>query len=188
MKIIYILLLAIGRAELSGAMLFAAPSGQAPRDASSTNSAKPNAGATAEGSKAKPPANKNGQREQGSSGAQPKSQDSMRHQALSREGKVEIVRPAQHLLAERRMTANSGKGLRKPMQMQPASDQKGKPGLIAASNLGRAPRSFRAIQPNTQLLGTVAHRGANPPAISGAATARHVDTAALNGALVRRKP
>lgn len=188
MKAAWTILLAIGCPALGGAMCHAAPSGQAPTKASSPISAKPNADTASEGSQAKPPAGKNGQRERQSSRAPTKNEESMGRQALSRKSGVEAVRPTQHLSVKGRRTMGSSLRPQQLRQLRSARDQKGIPIQISPSVAVPATRSFRAIRSSTQLLGTVPHRGVNPPAISGAATVHHLDNSGINGVQVHRKP
>lgn len=51
-----------------------------------------------------------------------------------------------------------------------------------------SPNGRGTLQQNTQQLGAVPHRGANPPAISGAAHGHRLESATIDGARVHRKP
>jgi hypothetical protein len=187
MKTICMVLLAIGGATLSGEAFCAAPSGQTTRGASSAISAKPNADATARDSRATP-ADENDRREKRLSTAQLKGRDSISSQSLNQMSQRETVHRSQHPLVESRMTAKNDRGPQQLSQLQPAGVQKGIPMHISASNARLATRPFRANRPNTQLLGNLSHRGINPPAISGSATAHRLDNAAINGSEVHHKP
>ncbi len=172
---------------MSGGTLYAAQSGQMPREASSATGAKSNQHPPAQSSGAKS-ADKNGQREQGLFIAQPKGGDSTRRQFLRGVSRRAPARPVEHPLVGTRMTAENGQDSQESRPLQSANAQKGPPLQIAAPNAGPATRSFHAIRPNTQILGAVPHRGANPPTISGAATVHRLNSAEINGALVYRKP
>lgn len=188
MKTTWVILLAIDWAALSGGTVYAALSGQTPREASSAISAKPNADATPEESIAKPSADRSARGVQQISRAQAKSTDSIRHHALSRGSRVEAVRPAQRLSVERRATLDNGQGPQQFRQLQSANVKKGIPMQVAPSGAVPAKRSFRTIRLSTQLLVTVPHRGVNPPVISGAATIHRMESAAINGAQVHHNP
>jgi hypothetical protein len=63
-------------------------------------------------------------------------------------------------------------------------------GLVPVAAIGKAKDKWQngAIRPVTQSLGSVRHRGANPPAIGGAASAGRMDNARINGTGMHRKP
>lgn len=187
MKIIWTLLLAIGGAALSGKM-HAVPPSQTVREASSVVSAATNGG-TAKGSKAGLLAGKNAQGAEPLSRTQVADANSIKHHALNRGNQIKAVRPAQHPSVKRRTTADmSHQGMQQVRQVPPTNVHKGPPMQIAASHIGPTSPSFRSIRPNTQLVGAASHRGINSPAISGAAMRHQLNTGAIDGSGIHRKP
>ena len=171
MKIVQMILIVIGSVVLTIAESYAASPNSEAQQAPSASSARPNADSTSRITKAAAMDEKS-QREQNHVKMQANGKLSIKDRALDREGE-------RH--AANRVTQENGK-IRPAGPAQFANTQKGVPHAIQAS------RSFAPNRSSIRPLATMAHRGANPPAVGGAVSTNRVRAMAIDGTRVQRKP
>lgn len=169
MKSVRIFLIVISLAAPTiGESCAASPNGEA-QQAPSAISARPNADSTSQRTKTAATHEKS-QRERKHAKMQAEGKLSIKDRALGREGQ----RPA-----ARKVTQGNG-WIRPAGPAQLVNAQKGVPHAVPAS---------RSSAPNRSLTrATIAHRGANPPAIGGIVNTNRVRAMAIDGTRVQRKP
>ncbi len=99
--------------------------------------------------------------------------------------------PARTARSAKRQERASSEKVTSPHQPGPVqSTGIGNFGLVPVAAIGKAKDKWQngAFRPVTQSLGSVRHRGANPPAIGGAASAGRMNNARINGTGMHRKP
>lgn len=188
MRAVSMIFLGIGWAALATGTGYAAAPGQVHQEAQAASRAKLTMRATPEAPKTAASADVKAQRERRPSKTLASRGNSITHPASGPRNRTDAVRPAKQSHVNQRATAGRGRVLQQSSPPQPAGVHKSISMHSAGPNMVLAARSARTIQLNPQLSGSVQHRGANPPAIGGAATAHRFHSAAINGAEVRRKP
>ncbi len=187
MNAIRVALLTIGSAALINGTGYAASSGPASQQASPDIAVKATSGTPHRSQHVAGSADRKGERDARTS-EQRSLRSLVKNRTLSQESLTRVNRPKQIPNSERRSTPASVMSSHRTSPVLPAGTGRGGFTQSGAANTPPAIPQRVAIRQTKPLFASLRHRGANPPAIGGAANSVRTNSGTVNGTTMHRKP